>query len=449
MIVSEKFKNKTYLVFGLGRTGLGAIKSLAKSGAKVFGWDDNAKNIEDAKLETDGSAVFLHPKDINWSEIDHIVLSPGIPFQEGHEHEVVALARALNKSIISDIDLLNQACPDATYIGITGTNGKSTTTALVGHILKEAGKTVQVGGNIGKAVMELDPLGEGDFYVLELSSYQLDLMNNVRINIAAFINITPDHLDRHITFENYLAAKLKIFNTQGVDDTAIISLDYPDTKLMHSTMGNTVSFSIVDREADICTEGAMLTDRLTGFSTILGSLQYLPGSHNLENIAVAYAISTTVGLSPKEIVSFIKSFKGLKHRMQTVLEKDGVRFINDSKATNANSVEKALNCFDKVYWIAGGMPKSDGISSLAPQFAKIKHAYLIGQAQEEFAKVLSSHNVEFDKCGTLDKALEMIKKEKLEEGVILFSPACASFDQYKDFEHRGEVFEKLVNEKFK
>lgn len=448
MITSAAFKDKTYLVFGLGRTGLAAIKSLGKSGARVFAWDDKQENIEKAKEVADGMVQFVHPKDLKWQEIDEIVLSPGIPFLPGKEHQVVALARALNKPIVSDIDLLYQACPEATYIGITGTNGKSTTTALIGHILKENKKDVQVGGNIGIPVMELEIKGSEGIYVLELSSFQLDITKTARMNIVAFINISPDHIDRHGSFENYLSAKMKIFANQSMEDVAIISHDYPETKIIHSTMGNTVSFSTVDREADICTEGNNLTDRVSGFSGSLGNLPYLPGVHNLENVAAAYAAATSYGIAPKDAVAAIKTFKGLKHRIQTVLEIDDLKFVNDSKATNANSVEKALRCFDKVYWIVGGLPKSDGITPLIPEFKRIEHAYLIGQAQDEFAKVLIANDVKFDKCSTLDNALETIKKSGVKSGVVLFSPACASFDQFKDFEHRGDVYIKLVNEKF-
>ena len=434
MITSKNFQNKTYYVFGLSRTGKGAIKCLQASGAKVYAWDDNAENV---KSVDSTQAEFITPSEMDWAKIDYLVLSPGIPIIGDNANKVVRFAKENNVEIISDLDLLYQACPDAKYIGITGTNGKSTTTALVGHILKNCGYKVCVGGNIGVSVLELELLGADGIYVIEASSFQLDISNHIRFNIAAVVNITPDHLDRHLTMENYIAAKERILRNQTADDIAIISKDYS----IPFKGKNLVSMSC-KTEANVTCKDRIITDGNKIFD--LTDMKFLPGKHNEENIVAAYTICTRFGANPEDVIKHSKTFAGLEHRIEFVLEKNGLKFINDSKATNADAAEKALLCFDNIYWILGGVAKTDGIDSLAPLFKKIKKAYLIGKAQDRFAHTLSSANCIFEKVGTIEAALDKIKAENHNSGVVLLSPACASYDQFKDFEHRGRVFKELV-----
>jgi UDP-N-acetylmuramoylalanine--D-glutamate ligase len=434
MITSQNFVNKTYYVFGLSRTGKGAVKCLHSSGAKVYAWDDNAENIK----SVDSTQVeFIIPSEMNWSKVDALVLSPGVPIIGDNANQVVKFAKENNIEIISDLDLLYQACPDAKYIGITGTNGKSTTTALVGHILKNCGYKVYVGGNIGNSVLELEQLGSEGLYVIEASSFQLDISSHIRFNIAAVINITPDHLDRHLTMENYIAAKGRILRNQTGDDIAIISKDYN----IPFKGKNLVSISC-KTEADIACKDRIITDGNKTFD--LTDMKFLPGKHNEENIVAAYAICTRFGAKPEDVIKHLKTFAGLEHRIEFVLEKNGLQFINDSKATNADAAEKALRCFDNIYWILGGVDKTDGIDSLNPLFKKVKKAYLIGKAQDRFAGTLATANCNFEKVETIEGALDKIKAENPSSGVVLLSPACASYDQFKDFEHRGRVFKDLV-----
>jgi UDP-N-acetylmuramoylalanine--D-glutamate ligase len=447
MIIAEFFSNKKLYVIGLGRTGSGALKSLLKSNAVVFAWDDNQANVDLLKKEFP-DVSFESPNSIKWNDLDYVLLSPGIPTLEGKEHAAVKLARQNNIEIISDVDVLYLSCPHAKYIGITGTNGKSTTTALIGHILKELNFKVQVGGNIGISVLELESLDSEGVYVLELSSYQLELTKYLKLDIALFINITPDHIDRHGTFQNYLKAKQKIFQNQDANCYSIICIDYPECKLIHDdkiNISNKVSVSTLS-SADYGINSRILF--VQGDSYSFQDYKYLPGSHNEENIVCAFAVCNKFGIERNKIVEAIKTFKGLKHRMEMVAEIGDVKFINDSKATNADAVEKALRTFDEIYWILGGIAKEGGINSLKSLFYKVKHAFIIGAAQDEFSKVLSESNIPFTISGNIEKALNDIKDLNLKKGVVLLSPACASFDQFKDFEQRGEIFSNLVEKTF-
>lgn len=441
---SQLYKKKVYII-GLGRTGLGAVASLLASDAFVYAWDDKEANI-DSYISKYPGLVFRSPQEMDWSTMDFVLLSPGIPSLPGKEHHAVKLARSYNVPIISDIDVLYLACPKAKYIGITGTNGKSTTTALIGHILNVCKIKNQVGGNIGISVLELDPLEDG-VYVLETSSFQLDLLNYAKFNIALLLNITPDHLDRHGTMDNYIDAKLKIFRNQAEVDKAIISKDYQITQDIIEKVNNVITISNVDK-AEVYMQDRVLFDNLNNLKFDFNDYKFLPGKHNEENIAASYAAATSLGLDAKQVVDAIKQFKGLSHRIELVLEKDNIKFINDSKATNAEAAEKALNCFDNIFWIIGGVPKEGGIKSLAPLLPKIQHTFLIGQSQDEFAEFLKSKGSSFTKSGTLENALEEIKRLHLRKGVVLFSPACASFDQFKDYEHRGNEFKRLVLKHF-
>lgn len=446
MIKCRPLKEKKIYIIGLGRTGIGAIASLLASESVLYAWDDNQLS-RDICLNKYPNLTCVSPCELDWRNIDLVLLSPGIPTLPGQEHEAIKYANKHNIPIISDIDALSLACPNAKYIGITGTNGKSTTTALIGHILTTCSIKNQVGGNIGISVLELEELDEGGVYVLETSSFQLDLLKFAKFNIAVLLNITPDHLDRHGTMENYINAKLQIFRKQNERDKAIISQDYPATHNIITKLANVTSLSTVNK-ADVYIDNRILFDNKNNLRFDFNDYKFLPGKHNEENIAAAYAAAISLGIEAQKIVHAIKGFKGLAHRIELVLEKDSVKFINDSKATNADAAEKALNCFDNIYWILGGVAKESGIEPLTPLLNKIRHAFVIGKSQEEFSRFLNQKGCPHTKAGTIENALDEIKKLRLKNCVVLFSPACASFDQFKDYEHRGNEFKRLVVEKF-
>ena len=422
MIPLPFLKGKTVGVFGLGKAGTGAVKALAASGAEIVAWDDNSRCEYSLEIEQ-----------WPWQKLAYLVLSPGIPFTHPKPHKVVTMAQQHNVPIICDIELLYLAQPQARFVGITGTNGKSTTTALIGHIIQQAGIACEVGGNIGISALELSPLGADGIYVIETSSYQLDLLNKTRFNVAILLNVTPDHLDRHGDMSGYINAKKRIFKNQKMEDVAVIGVDNPHTKTIAESKPSAakiipITFNNVDELG-------------------LGALPYLPGAHNKENIAAAFAACSALNIPREKIIAGITSFKGLAHRMERVAEKNGVLFVNDSKATNAEAAEKALLSYEKpILWIAGGKAKEGGIEALQPLFSKIEHAFLIGDAAEKFAKTLTANNVAYTHCGTLDKAVKQAyeKARTLTKATVLLSPACASFDQFKNFEERGEIFGALV-----
>jgi UDP-N-acetylmuramoylalanine--D-glutamate ligase len=446
MIICQQFKGKRIYIVGLGRTGMGAIASLLASEAKLIAWDDKPPSRDNCLIKYPGLQLFP-PETLDWSKIDFILISPGIPTLAGKAHPAVEYSRKSNIPIISDIDILYLACPKAQFIGITGTNGKSTTTALIGHILTACNIKNQVGGNIGISVLELEPLDEDGVYVLEISSYQLDLMKAAKFNVAILLNITPDHLDRHGTMKNYIEAKLKIFTNQNANDKAIISIDYPITRQIINDKEQVITLSTLEK-SDVYMQNRILFDEINKLKFDFNDYGFLPGRHNEENIAAAYAAAISLGLKAEEIAQSIKGFKGLPHRIEVVLDKNHVKFINDSKATNAEASEKALNCFDNIYWILGGLPKEGGIKSLAHLLNKIRYAFVIGKSQEEFSEFLDKQGCKHSKVGTLENALNEIKKMRLANCVVLFSPACASFDQFKDYEQRGDEFKRLVIKKF-
>ena len=423
MIPLPFLKDKEVGVFGLGKAGSGTVKALEASGAKIVVWDDNVSSPHSLEMEQ-----------WPWKELSYLILSPGIPFTHPKPHKVVILAQQNNVPIICDIELLYLSKPQARFVGITGTNGKSTTTALIGHIIRAAGIPCEVGGNIGISALELSPLNKDGIYVIETSSYQLDLLDKTRFNVAILLNITPDHLDRHGDMEGYMKAKKRIFRNQKAEDFAIIGID--------NTITKTIAEPKPSASQVISISASGKVDELG-----LGKLPYLPGMHNKENIAAAYAACSALGIDHAKIIAAIQSFKGLAHRMERVAEKNGTLFINDSKATNAEAAEKALLSYEKpILWIAGGKAKEGGIEALKPLFQKIEHAFLIGDATELFARTLEQNNVSYSRCGTLDKAVKEAhaKARTLKKATILLSPACASFDQFKNFEERGEIFSKLV-----
>ncbi len=453
------FQNKKVAVFGLGRSGIASALALQDGGAIVYAWDDNLKTRENAQAQ--GVNIF-DLRNIDFNELYALVMTPGVPIYGTKVHWSAELAMAHEIPIIGDIEIFAReinAMPNddkPRIIGITGTNGKSTTTALIAHILQSAGKDVQMGGNIGTGVLSLNPPRAGTFYVLELSSYQLDLTKSLQLNVAIQLNISEDHLERHGTMERYVAAKRNIFANQSRYDTAIIGVDDDwggalCTKLMATGSRNIVAISSWQFiSCGISAISNILWDNQSGRAREVADLNLaraLPGAHNGQNAAAAFAACKALGLSNEVITQAIYSFAGLKHRLQLVAQIGLVKFYNDSKATNADASMQALKAFPKIRWIVGGEDKTDGIDILKPYFDRVTKAYLIGKAQNRFAETLC--DVEHVKCDNMENAVKMAFADasvsNLPELIVL-SPACASFDQYKDFEMRGDHFIDVVNQ---
>ncbi len=452
MIVVNAFAGRSIAVLGLARSGRAAAHALAAGGASVLAWDDNPA-VREAVA---GEIPLCDPARADWRQIPALVLSPGIPHFYPEPHPAVLRAREAGSEIIGDIELLGRSQPDAFYVGITGTNGKSTTTALVGHILATAGRRVEIGGNLGTAALSLAPLGHDGTYVLEASSFQLELIDSLAFDVAVLLNITPDHLDRHGGMDGYIAAKRRIFAHQGAASTAIVGIDDPICRavadeLRRAGPGRVLPISVTERApGGVYAEGGWLVDAIGREPMAVLDLalaERLPGSHNWQNAAAAYAAARSVGVAIEHAAGAIRSFPGLAHRQELVDMIDGVRYINDSKATNADAAEKALACYEAIYWIAGGLPKAGGITSLGPYFRRLRHAYLIGTATEEFAATLGN-SVPFTRCGDLATATaaaaERARRDGVPGAVVLLSPACASYDQFAHFEARGDAFRALV-----
>ncbi len=453
MIEVFPFAGYPIAVMGLGKSGMAAAKALLKSGAEVWAWDDDAGRRAEAE-RVGIPIVDLAKKDLKGATT--LVLSPGIPHTHPRPHRVAARARAAGLEIICDVELLGRSQPAAAYVGVTGTNGKSTTTALIGHVLSLAGRPVQVGGNLGTPALELEPLDEGGIYVLEMSSYQLELTLSITFDVGVLTNISPDHLDRHGGMAGYVAAKRRIFHRQTAPRTAVVGADDAAARgiceeLLAAGEQIVVPISAERRAARgvYALEGRLIDDTEGKASEVadLGTIPTLPGRHNWQNAAAAYAAAKPMGVHPPVIAACLRSFPGLAHRQELIAVIDGVRYVNDSKATNADAAEKALVCYERIYWIAGGRPKEGGIEPLKPHFRRIVHAYLIGEAVAAFARTLEGA-VPYTLAGTLDKAVAAASKAargKAGGAVVLLSPACASWDQFADFEARGEAFRVLVD----
>lgn len=463
---------KNYIIYGLGISGISTAKYLIISNNKVVITDDNDSAIEAArsKLVKENTQYSGNIKFVKSTEIENecgaetvIVFAPGIPLYHPKPHKILEIVKNSGAKLLCDVELFYLLNNAKTFLGITGTNGKSTTTALTGFILSELKVDTQIGGNIGVPCFELPKTAN---YVFEISSYHLDLMNKTHFRIAALTNITPDHIDRHGSFENYIAVKKKIFANQGDADYAIIGADNDHSRKIFEELESDASFKarlIGISTQKICSGGVSITsgilhNRIDGALSDL-SLEgiVLKGEHNMQNVAVAFASSycllhkvfDATELEQK-IIAAIRKFKGLRHRMQFLGEVDGIHFINDSKATNAESTENALKSYENIFWILGGKPKDGGILSLRPYFKKIAKAYLIGEASDQFAEVLQKNNVEFVKCINLKNAFNEAfldaKKSGLKEKNVLLSPACASFDQWRNFEERGDYFCRAFDE---
>ncbi|CCQ72806.1 UDP-N-acetylmuramoyl-L-alanine--D-glutamate ligase [Magnetospira sp. QH-2] len=456
MIPVTSYRSRKVAVLGLGRSGRSTARSLRAGGAEVLAWDD--AETARAALAADGIDA-VDPAAWPWSDIAALVLSPGIPHTHPTPHPVATAAKAAQVPIIGDVDLLFQACPEAAFIGITGTNGKSTTTALVGHILELAGRAVQVGGNLGTPVLDLAPLGADGIYVLEMSSYQLELTPNARFDVAALLNITPDHLDRHGGFEGYKAAKLRIFENQPDDGVAVIGIDDSDTASILNDLRESgasrrlfaVSGEQVVESGCHAVDGQLTDATETRPMAIrdLRAVPTLPGSHNAQNAATACAIARAVGVPPYQIGAGIGTYPGLPHRQEPVALINGISYVNDSKATNPEAAARALASYDSVYWIAGGRAKDGPLEALTPYLSHVRHAYLIGEAAPRFAAELGDR-IPTTLSGDLPHALRAAHERAEQNGVhcsvVLLSPACASFDQFASFEDRGDAFRQLVHE---
>ena len=430
MIDTTPFAGATVAVLGLGRSGRATAAALRRSGAEVWAWDDGT---EARKAAGDAGVPLRDLHACDWSRPAALVLSPGIPHTHPAPHPVAAAARAAGCEIIGDIEILARAGHDATFVGVTGTNGKSTTTTLIGHILEAAGRTVEVGGNLGTPVLAFEPLGGDGTYVLEMSSYQLELTHSLVFDVAVLLNLSPDHLDRHGGMEGYAAAKERIFAGQKASHTAVVGTDDDHGRALLDDLRRTHPGTVVPIAS---ADGAGLPDVAT-----------LPGAHNRQNAAAASAVARAFGIDSEIIADGIRTYPGLAHRQEQIATLDGVSYVNDSKATNPDAAARALACYDAVYWIAGGLPKEGGLKALEPHFLRVRHAFLIGEAADSFARELEGR-VAFTKSGDLANAVGQARtharKEGLENPVVLLSPACASFDQFSDFEARGDAFRHLV-----
>jgi UDP-N-acetylmuramoylalanine--D-glutamate ligase len=453
MIEVGAYRDRDVAVLGLARSGLAAAAALRAGGARVRAWDDAAAGRAAAASQ---EIPVEDPAGLDWSRMAALVLSPGIPHTHPKPHAVVAAARAAGVPVIGDIELLARTAPEAGYVGITGTNGKSTTTALIGHILAASGKRVEVGGNLGTPALSLAPLDRHGTYVLELSSYQLELAPSLACDVAVLLNITPDHLDRHGGMAGYVAAKRRIFDHQQPTDAAVVGVDDEICRGIAGEVSRSRNQAVVPISAERAVEGGVyvvdgiLTDDTEARAARVMEMSRaprLPGRHNWQNAAAAFAAARRAGVPAAAAAAGIASFPGLAHRQELIATIDGMRYVNDSKATNADAAAKALVCYDNIYWIAGGLPKAGGIASLAPFFPRIRHAFLIGEAADAFARTLDGV-VPYSNLGDLESAVEAAharaRRDRIKDAVVLLSPACASWDQFANFEERGEAFRSLV-----
>ena len=441
-------QNKKIGVFGLGITGVASYAAIRNAAKEIKVWDDKISNREEFALKF-GPASLSYIESSEWESLDQILLSPGVQL----DHRIRAIAKSNNIEIISDIDLLFDECKSAKFIGITGTNGKSTTTALIYHILKTAKKDFAMGGNIGVPALAL-PLDKKG-YVLELSSFQLDLTKSFKSNIAVLLNVTPDHLDRYNSLEKYAAAKEKILSSLNSDGFGIIGVDNEITgKIFKKFSFNNSKIIPVSSQKNIdhgiSVIGNKIFDNLQEpTSWDLPGNKSLQGNHNKENIAASVATCRLFGVGYQEILEAIKSFKGLPHRAEYLGIYENITFYNDSKATNADAASKSLSFLDNIYWLAGGVAKEGGINSLSPLFHKVRKAYLFGDAKNLFAETIKN-KVEYEIFENLSQAFAQAvidtQKDKSNNKNILLAPAAASTDQFKNFEHRGEKFRQLFND---
>jgi UDP-N-acetylmuramoylalanine--D-glutamate ligase len=456
MIPVKSFAAKKVVLFGLGGSGLASAQALVEGGASVIAWDDSPASL--AKAQQAGIAT-ADLRSIDWADISALLLAPGVPLTHPAPHWSVVLAKSAGAEVIGDVELFcrerRRLAPNSPFVAITGTNGKSTTTALIHHLLKSAGRAAELGGNIGTAVLTLDPPSMDRAHVVECSSYQIDLAPTLDPRVGILINVSEDHLDRHGTIEHYAAVKERLVAGVQAGGTAVIGVDdewcAAAADRVEKSGKNVVRISVRKTLPDgIYAEGRDIIRASAGKAQKIATLEgigSLRGIHNAQNTACAAAAALALGLTPEQIQAGLRSFPGLAHRMEQVGRKGAVLFVNDSKATNADSSAQALASFTDMFWIAGGKPKTGGITSLEKFFPRIRKAYLVGEAADEFAATLEG-KVPYDKSGTIDRAVEAAARDAetsgLKEPVVLLSPACASFDQFRNFEVRGDHFRTLV-----
>ena len=456
MIPVTAFAGRRVAVFGLGGSGLATAAALIAGGAAVVAFDDSPDRVAQAAAKGIPTADL---RTLDWSTVAALVLTPGVPLTHPAPHWAAGLARAAAVEIIGDIELFCRErrahAPDAPFVAVTGTNGKSTTTALVAHICAAAGFNTELGGNIGTAILSLAPPRKGRVHVIECSSFQIDLAPHIDPSVAILINLTEDHLDRHGTMDNYAAVKERLVAGVPPSGTAVVGVDdnrcqaiadrlaRSGTRLTRVSVRQPLAYGIyVDGERILEASGGTALEIAR-----LGGVSSLRGRHNAQNAGCAVAAARALGVEAAVIAAALRSFPGLPHRLEEVARIGPVVFVNDSKATNADSAAQALACFDDIFWIAGGRPKTGGISSLAPFFSRIRKAYLIGEAAAEFAATLEGVVAHVD-AGTLDRAVREAGADAAAAGlphpVVLLSPACASYDQFANFEVRGAAFRTAV-----
>lgn len=452
MTPATSFAGRNVALFGLGGSGIATARALAAGGATVHCWDDNQASRDKA------AAAGLQVLDLNsaeWSAFSALILAPGVPLTHPEPHWTVVKALAAGTEIIGDIEIFfrerAKIAPGAPVVCITGTNGKSTTTALIAHLLRSVGRDAQMGGNIGTAILDLEPPAPNRVHVIEVSSFQIDLTPSMAPTIGVQINLTPDHLDRHGTMEEYAAIKERVV---ALAEIAICGVDDPWSKAMadrrRASGRELVRISTGNLPTGIVARGGMISRMEGGEEFVLASLRNvssLRGTHNAQNAAAAVAAVLALGMAPEALQRGLDSYLSLPHRMEQIGSVGRVVFINDSKATNADSTRGALSGAEGLYWILGGKAKEGGIEPLRSLFPAVARAYLIGQAAELFAAALEGA-VPFDRCGTLDVAVSRAAADAeasaFPHPAVLLSPACASYDQYRSFEHRGAHFRDLV-----
>ncbi len=454
MIPATTFAGQDVAVFGLGRTGISTCRALLAGGARPHAWDDNAKTRERAVAE---GLQLVDLSQADWSAFAALALAPGVPLTHPEPHWTVKQAQAASVEVIGDVEIYcrerRARHPEASFIAITGTNGKSTTTALIAHILRSAGRDVQMGGNIGIPILELEPPAPERIHVVEMSSYQIDLTPTLYPTVGLLLNLSPDHIDRHGTFEHYAEVKARLLKHAGL---AVLGLDdQPSRNIAQLVESNAKSLKTISHSAQsadmFCIGGNVRRrDALpdAGALADINGVVSLRGSHNAQNAAAAAVVAEHLGLSDTEIAVALRTFPGLPHRMEEVGRLGNAIFINDSKATNADSSSNALASFHgDIFWIAGGLAKEGGISGLKEYFPRIAKAYLIGEAADPFAATLDGI-VDFEQCGELRIAIEKAASEAAAsdaaQPIVLLSPACASFDQFPSFEARGDAFREQV-----
>jgi len=453
MIDLSRHAGSSMAVFGLGRSGISASLALAAGGGEVSAWDDDpAQRRHAAELGVTLNDLYR----IEWEGFRSLVLSPGVPLTHPAPHPLVARALAAKIEILGDMELFARSRPQGRVVGVTGTNGKSTTAALITHLLRAAGLDVQLGGNIGTPVLDLDPMEDDGIYVLELSSFQLDLIRSLVSDVAVLLNVSPDHIERHGDFSSYIASKTRIFSRRASTQTSVIGIDDDVCRRIHAELAGRRGRSIIPVSVQrrvaggvYVLDGVLIDETAKKPFEVadLSKVKSLLGVHNWQNAAAAYAAVRALGFDGQSVMKAFKSFPGLVHRQEVIARIGKVIFVNDSKATNAAAAARGLACYDNIYWIAGGRAKEGGIATLSPHFPRMAHVFLIGEAAGAFAQTLDGR-VRYTVCGDMDKAVAAAAEKALTERrphpVVLLSPACASFDQFNDFEDRGNRFKDLV-----